>query len=87
MTKFVAEFEPQEWSNDYAWPCGKPVEWDCTPYLEGDGTLYNAVMAGTAGGMLWLDEFDELARDPLAPPTVRDHDGPFTITVRREDIE
>lgn len=83
--KFIAEFAPQAWQNDYAIPVDPEgdTKWDATSFVEG-------MLRGDEPGLDkeqardWLqrtlqsgDIDDILAQDPQAPAWVRDWSGPF----------
>lgn len=77
---FTARFQPEAWVND--------VAVDIDPSGEQEWTVSDAHVADAARIVFdgtWdrgLDRDDELIDDPAAPAWIREHDGPFTITVR-----
>lgn len=90
--RYIARFQPEAWINDCAVPIDAegPQEWDCTRFLNADPTVYHhdychylrseARLHGEV-----VDDDDVLRTDPTAPDWIREHQGPFTITVRREE--
>lgn len=94
--RYLAEFEPQAWQNDYAVPVDPEgeTEWDCTAFVTNPpewvskdyfGAKFQEELDSVQG--YFVDNDDVLQKDPAAPEWVRRWRGPFTITVTAEDAD
>lgn len=86
--RYIAQFTPQAWINDYATdvdPEGQ-TKWDATAHLLENVNEGDVIEAIQSEGC-WLDEDDVLKGDENAPEWVKEWSGPFTITVEREEGE
>jgi hypothetical protein len=90
-TKYLATFDPQAWLNDNAITVDAqgPTEWDCTAFIE-EAIAENHPYFGAKFQHemdrfgYFLDEQDLLKEDPAAPEWIREWQGPFTITIKRD---
>lgn len=88
--RYVAEFEPQKWVGDDAYPAEPKgeTEWDCTAFVTsppewvGKDYFGKEFRKDIENSGEYLDRDDVLKDDPAAPAWVREWRGPFTITVR-----
>jgi hypothetical protein len=84
--RIIARFTPEAWINDNAVEIDHdgPDTWDCTDAFEALSPEYKADLIeemeayGEAS-----DDFDALMGDPAAPAWVNQHQGPFSIHVRK----
>lgn len=82
--KVSVHFQPEAWQNGYAVeidPSG-PQDWDGSTYWHELPLLYRRSLIERVNeyGEV-LDRDDLYAADPAAPAWVREHRGPFTITL------
>lgn len=84
MIKYIADFEPQAWQNDYAVQVDAegPRTWDATAFINADPDLKARVDKQARLKGYYLDRVDLLQEDENAPQWIRDWTGPFTIRVR-----
>jgi predicted RNA-binding Zn-ribbon protein involved in translation (DUF1610 family) len=91
--RFEARFSPEAWVRDDAIPVDPQGEttWDCTRFalvnedhVENMVTFASESIDGPDG---IVDNADVFKSDPAAPKWIRDWTGPFTIRVRRYDVE
>lgn len=86
---WTAHFTPQAWVNDYALDIDPPTDadqtWDATTYAHVNVAYLADLHTWTDpdADSTVIDTDDVFRDDPNAPDWIREHTGPFTITLTR----
>lgn len=82
----IASYSPEYWLNDYAVPAGPVETWDASEFFSSlDEDYRNALVEEMERYSYAIDNEDRFVADPSAPDIVREHKGPFTISLVQED--